>query len=314
MKTLGADLTKHVAVLKGGWLTGGRVKSLMSGSACAVALKKAGYQVSEIDVDRSIVSALAEVNPDVVFNALHGDVGRSGAIQGILETLRIPYTHSGILASSLALNKHQAKVMFKAVGIPVTDHVVAHRTEVAARHVMSPPYVVKPLAGESNLGAILIRSEGSPPPQEVLGEEWAEHDELMVERFVPGQSLTCAVMGDVALGVMEINSGAQFSLLTEKRPNGSAKHLLPAPVSPKIYEEVRRMSLKAHAALGCRSVTRVDFRLNDRNRGEGELVCLSVNTQPVLTVTSKVPEIVKASGHSFDELVNWIVGDASCDR
>ena len=198
-------MTKHVAVLKGGWSVEREV-SLSSGSECAAALRTAGYQVTEVDVDRDISSKLKELQPDVVFNALHGRVGEDGTIQGILEVLQIPYTHSGVLASALAMDKHQSKILFKAAGIPVTNHIVANRAEIARQHVMKPPYVIKPVAEGSSFGIFLVKEETSHPPQEILGSDWRGGEELMVERYIPGRQLTCAIMGDVALGVTEITT------------------------------------------------------------------------------------------------------------
>ena len=306
-------MVKHVAVLKGGWSVEREV-SLSSGRECAQALRNAGYEVTEIDVDRDIASRLKEVNPDVAFNGLHGRVGEDGTIQGILEVLQIPYTHSGVLASALAMDKHQAKIMFKAAGVPVTDHVVAPRGEIARQHVMKPPYVVKPIAEGSSFGIFLVKAETSHPPQEILGEDWRGGEDLMVERYVPGRELTCAVMGDVALGVTEITTDLVFYNYEAKYEKGGSTHTIPAPVSPKIYEKVQKMSLKAHVALGCRGVTRADFRFDDRAGDDGELVCLEINTQPGMTPTSLVPELAAYAGHSFEELVSWMVEDASCNR
>jgi len=306
-------MAKHVAVLMGGWSVEREV-SLSSGRECANALRNAGYEVTEVDVDRDIAATLKALNPDVAFNALHGRVGEDGTIQGILEVLQIPYSHSGVLASALAMDKHQAKIMFKASGIPVTDHIVANRAEVARQHVMKPPYVVKPIAEGSSFGIFLVKAETSHPPQEILGSDWLGGEELMVERYIPGRELTCAVMGDVALGVIEITTDLVFYNYEAKYQKGGSSHLIPAPVSPKIYEKVRKMSLKAHDVLGCRGVTRTDFRFNDQAGVDGELVCLEINTQPGMTPTSLVPELAAHAGHSFEELVSWMVEDASCNR
>lgn len=306
-------MTKHVAVLMGGW-SNEREVSLSSGRGCSQALRNAGYRVTEIDVARDVAAVLAELKPDVAFNALHGTFGESGMIQGLLELLEIPYTHSGVLASALAMDKHQAKIMFKAAGIPVTDHLVLPRQEVGRTHVMTPPYVVKPIADGSSFGVFIVKAGQEHPPQEILGEDWNGGEEIMVERYIPGRELTCAVMGDVALGVTEIVTDLAFYNYEAKYIKGGSRHLIPAPVSSKIYDKVQKMSLKAHAALGCRGVTRADFRFNDAAGVDGELVCLELNTQPGMTETSLVPEQARHAGHSFEELVSWMVEDASCNR
>jgi D-alanine-D-alanine ligase len=306
-------MTKHVAVLMGGW-SNERPVSLSSGRACAQALRNAGYAVTEVDVGRDIASLLQEMRPDVAFNALHGTFGESGMIQGVLELLDIPYTHSGVLASALAMDKHQAKIMFKAAGIPVTDHLIMHRAEVARAHAMPPPYVIKPIADGSSFGVFIVKPDMSHPPQEILREDWVGGEEIMVERYIPGRELTCAVMGGVALGVTEIVTDLAFYNYEAKYLAGGSRHIIPAPVSPKIYEKVQKMSLKAHEVLGCRGVTRSDFRYNDQAGPDGELVCLEINTQPGMTPTSLVPEQARYAGHSFEELVSWMVEDASCNR
>jgi len=235
-------------------------------------------------------------------------------IQGLLELLELPYTHSGVLASALAMDKHQAKIMFKAAGIPVTDHLIVPRQEVARTHVMAPPYVVKPIADGSSFGVSIVKAGQEHPPQEILREDWNGGEAVMVERYIPGRELTCAVMGDVALGVTEIVTDLSFYSYEAKYVKGGSNHLIPAPVSSKIYDKVQKMSLKAHAALGCRGVTRADFRFNDAAGVDGELVCLELNTQPGMTETSLVPEQARHAGHSFEELVSWMVEDASCNR
>ena len=296
-------MTKHVAVLMGGL-----------SNECAAALRRAGYTVTEIDVGFDIAERLRELKPDVAFNALHGRYGEDGTVQGVLEFLRIPYTHSGVLASALAMDKHQAKIMLKAAGIPVTDHVIASRAEIGRAHVMQPPYVVKPVADGSSVGILIVKADQSHPPQEILGADWKGGEDLMVERYIPGRELTCAVMGDVALGVTEIVTDLAFYNYEAKYAHGGSHHVVPAQIQPKIYDKVQKMALKAHAALGCRGVTRTDFRFNDRAGEDGELVCLEINTQPGMTETSLVPEQARFAGHSFPELVAWMVEDASCSR
>jgi D-alanine-D-alanine ligase len=219
-----------------------------------------------------------------------------------------------VLASALAMDKHQAKIMLKAAGVPVTDHVIANRAEVGRAHVMPAPYVVKPVADGSSFGILIVKADQSHPPQEILGTDWKGGEELMVERYIPGRELTCAVMGDVALGVTEIATDLAFYNYEAKYSAGGSQHTIPAQISPKIYDKVQKMSLKAHAALGCRGITRTDFRYNDAAGEDGELVCLEINTQPGMTPTSLAPEQALHAGHSFEELVAWMVEDASCNR
>jgi D-alanine-D-alanine ligase len=307
-------MSKHVAVLMGGW-DAERPVSLNSGGQCAAALETAGYRVTRVDVDRDIVDTLRRLKPDVCFNAMHGPFGEGGTLQGVLEMLRIPYTHSGVLASALAMNKEKAKLAFKGAGVPIADSIVAHRFDVAAQHVMKPPYVVKPIADGSSFGVIIVRDGRAHPPQEITRGDWRFGDLVMVERYIPGRELTCGVMGNVALGVIEIRPvGQEFYDYDSKYLPGGSEHILPAPLTPKIYQNVQMLALKAHQALGCRGVSRADFRFDDQGNGTGELICLEVNTQPGMTATSLVPEMAAHAGHSFAELVSWLVEDASCDR
>ena len=227
-------MTKHVAVLMGGW-SNERPVSLMSGAGCAAALRRAGYQVTEVDVDRNVANTLVELKPDVAFNALHGPFGESGMIQGVLELLQIPYTHSGVMASALAMNKHQAKIVMKAAGVPVTDHVIVQRAEAAKSHVIATPYVIKPIADGSSFGVHIIRAGANQPPQNILSEDWNGGEEVMVERYIPGRELTCAVMGDVALGVTEIVTDLEFYTYEAKYAKGGSVHVIPAQLKPKIY-------------------------------------------------------------------------------
>ncbi len=306
-------MTKHVAMLMGGW-SNERPVSLKSGAGCAAALRRAGYRVTEVDVGRDIYQVLSDLKPDVAFNGLHGPFGESGMIQGLLELMQIPYTHSGVLSSALAMDKHQAKIVFKAAGIPVTDHTLADRAEVARAHVMAPPYVVKPIADGSSFGVFIVKADQSHPPQELLREDWNGGETVMVERYIPGRELTCAVMGDVALGVTEIITDLAFYNYEAKYAKGGSRHVVPAQIPASVYDRVQKLSLKAHAALGCRGVTRSDFRWNEHAGPEGELVCLEINTQPGMTETSLVPEQALAAGHSFEELCSWMVEDAGLNR
>ena len=305
---------QRVAVLMGGW-SSERTVSLSSGNACADALERAGFQVTRVDVDRNIASVLADLRPDVAFNALHGPYGEDGTIQGVLETLEIPYSHSGVLASALAMDKQRAKAAFRASGVPVAESVVVHRSVAAEQHVMKPPYVVKPVREGSSVGVFIVSEDMRFPPQELHSSEWPYGEIVMVERYIAGRELTCAVMGDVALGVIEIVSeGHKFYDFDAKYAPGGSRHVLPAEISPKIYQDVQKLTLAAHQALGCRGISRADFRFDDRLHGTGELICLEVNTQPGMTATSLVPELADYAGHSFEDLVSWMVEDASCNR
>jgi D-alanine-D-alanine ligase len=306
---------EHVAVLLGGW-SAEREVSLNSGRQCADALEGEGYQVTRIDVGRDLPQRLLALKPDVCFNALHGKGGEDGTIQGILETLQIPYTHSGVLASALAMNKAKTKLHLADAGIPVADHRIVTRLEAAKAHVLPPPYVIKPVAEGSSVGVFIVREDHAHPPQQLTAAEWAFAEEVMVERYIGGRELTCAVMGDTALGVIEIlpAEGLSFYDYDAKYAPGGSRHVLPAEISPNIYSLVQKLSLKAHQALGCRGISRADFRFDDRPDGTGELICLEVNTQPGMTQTSLVPELASHSGLTFGDLVRWIVEDASCNR
>ena len=305
---------KHVAVLMGGW-SAERPVSLNSGRGCAAALESVGYRVSRIDVGRDIADVLARLKPDVAFNALHGRVGEDGTIQGVLELLRIPYTHSGVLASALAMEKDLAKTVMKAAGVPVAHGVTIDRHEAAKRHVLEPPYVLKPVNEGSSFGVVIVKEGRTHPPQEVGRPDWPYGDRLLAEKFVDGLELTCAVMGDRALGVIDIRPVSEsFYGYDAKYAKGGSIHILPAKIKPNIYHEVQRLSFVAHRALGCRGVSRADFRYDESKGESGELVCLEVNTQPGMTETSLVPEMAAHAGISFGELVSWMVEDASCDR
>ena len=305
---------KHVAVLMGGW-SAERPVSINSGRGCADALEARGYRVSRIDVARDIAEVLAKLRPDVAFNALHGRVGEDGTIQGVLEVLRIPYTHSGVLASALAMQKDLAKTVLSAAGIPVAHGVTVDRRDAALRHVLTPPYVLKPVAEGSSFGVVIVKRDRRHPPQEVGREDWPYGDRLLAERFVAGKELTCAVIGDCPTDIIEVQPVSEaFYGYDAKYSKGGSIHIIPAKVKPKIYHEVQELSLRAHRALGCRGVSRSDFRWDDSVGEDGELVCLEVNTQPGMTETSLVPDMAAHAGMSFGELVEWMVEDASCDR
>jgi D-alanine-D-alanine ligase len=306
-------MNRHVAVLMGGW-SAERDVSLRSGRACADAAERAGYRVSRVDVGRDIAAVLKTLKPDVALNVLHGRPGEDGTLQGMLEILGIPYSHSGVLASALAMQKDMAKLVMQAAGVPVPEGRVVSRLEAAGGHPMPRPYVVKPVAEGSSVGVFIVTEEHAHPPQELTRDDWAFGEQVLVERYIPGKELTCAVLGDRALDVIEIVAATRFYDFEAKYAPGGSKHLLPAPISPFVYQEVRRLALKAHHALGCRGVTRADFRYDDGSSGTEGLVCLEVNTQPGMTETSLVPELASHAGLSFEELVRWMVEDASLNR
>ncbi|PZF75994.1 D-alanine--D-alanine ligase [Aestuariivirga litoralis] len=301
-----------VAVLLGGW-SAEREVSLSSGKACTAALERAGFKVVPIDVKReTIVADLQRVKPDVAFNALHGKWGEDGCCAAILETLQIPYTHSGVLASSLAMHKEKSKIVFRAAGVPVAESMLVPLEDVATSHPMKPPYVVKPVAEGSSVGVHIVHAGANTPVTAVLAERAIFGSHAMVERFVPGRELTCAVIGDKALGVIDIVSkGSGWYDYEAKYAPGGSQHILPAQIPADVYRKCQDYALAAHNALGCRGVSRTDFRYDDKT---GDLIVLEVNTQPGMTGTSLVPELAAHAGQSYEELVTWMVNDASVDR
>jgi len=303
---------KHVAVLMGGW-SAEREISLRSGNACADALERQGFRVSRIDVGRDVAMVLAATAPDVVLNVLHGRPGEDGTIQGILEVMQIPYSHSGVLASALAMEKDHAKTALSAAGVPVPHGCVVSRFVAAKAHALERPYVIKPIAEGSSVGVFIVTKEHAHPPQELTREDWSFGENVLCETYIPGLELTCAVMGDRALDVIEIVPTVSFYDFEAKYAPGGSKHLLPAPLKPNVYQEVRSLALQAHQALGCRGVSRADFRYDER-AGTAGLYCLEVNTQPGMTETSLVPELAAYAGITFEELVRWMVEDASLNR
>jgi len=304
-------MPKHIAVLMGGW-SAEREISLRSGKACAEALKRLGYRVTSIDVGRDVAAALTAASPDAALNVLHGRPGEDGTLQGVLEILGIPYSHSGVLASAIAMHKGYAKAIFRAAGIPVAEDVVASRFDAAQRHLMPPPYVIKPMSEGSSVGVFVVTEEHHHPPQELYRDDWAFGEQVLIERYIPGKELTCAVIGDRPFDVIDIVPATRFYDYEAKYAAGGSRHVLPAQILPNVYQEVRRLALAAHNALGCRGVSRADFRYDDR--GTGKLVCLEINTQPGMTETSLVPELAAYAGITFDELVQWMVEDASTNR
>ena len=303
---------RKVAVLLGA-RSAEREVSLVSGRACAEALRGEGFDVSEIDAKGELARDLAEAAPDAVFNALHGRWGEDGSVQGLLELLRIPYTHSGVLASALAMHKERAKDVFRAAGLPVAKSTVVARREASVRHAMEPPYVVKPVNEGSSVGVFIIRKGDNRPPGELGSESWSLGENVMVEEFIPGRELTAAVMGERALGVTEIVPRTAFYDYEAKYAPGGSNHVLPAQIPERIAKQVMEFAVRAHNALGCRGVSRADFRFDD-NENRERLILLEVNTQPGMTPTSLVPEQADHIGMSFGALVRWIVEDASCDR
>jgi len=305
---------KHVAVLMGGWSSERQV-SLWSGTACADALERTGrYKVSRVDVDREIAAALRALKPDCALNVLHGRPGEDGTIQGMLEILGIPYSHSGVMASSVAIRKDISKAILKTAGIPVPGGGLVNRMDAAKKHLLSPPYVIKPVAEGSSVGVFIVREDQAHPPQELTRDDWTYGDEVLIEPYIAGKELTCAVLGDKALGVIEIVAATKFYDFEAKYAPGGSKHLLPAPVSAEVYEACQRIALDAHKALSCRGVSRADFRYDDSKPGLAGLACLEVNTQPGMAATSLVPELAAHAGMPFEELVSWMVEDASLSR
>jgi D-alanine-D-alanine ligase len=302
-------MKKRVAVLMGGW-SAEREVSLVSGRECTAALKQAGYGVTEIDVGRDIAEVLARVRPDVCFNALHGRVGEDGCIQGLLEIMAIPYTHSGVLASALAMDKPAAKRQFASAGLICSEGKVVERDDVLRGHPMPPPYVVKPINEGSSVGVTIVTNGGVP---RFHNEGWHYGSKVLVERFIPGRELTCGVMGDRPLAVTEIRPREGFYDYAAKYTEGKAEHLVPAPLPQDIYDDVMRMALLAHQTLGCRGVSRADFRYDDTKGSPGKVYLLEVNTQPGMTPLSLVPEQAAHLGIKFPELVSWMVEHAACD-
>ncbi|MBX7248031.1 MAG: D-alanine--D-alanine ligase [Caulobacteraceae bacterium] len=305
---------KHVAVLLGG-LSSEREVSLVSGESCAEALERLGARVTRIDAGRDLAARLSEVRPDVAFNALHGAWGEDGCVQGVLETLAIPYTHSGVLASALAMDKAKSKSVMAAAGVAVPGGGLFNRFEVARGHVIEPPYVVKPNAEGSSVGVFIVREGANAPPRELARESWTFGEEVMVEPYVAGKELAVAVLhekeGPRALAVTEIIAATGFYDYDAKYGEGGSRHEVPAKIPASVAKEAMRLAERAHAALGCRGLTRSDFRYDDI---KDVLVLLEVNTQPGMTPTSLAPEQAGHVGIGFDDLVRWIVEDASCPR
>jgi D-alanine-D-alanine ligase len=305
-------MTKNVGVLMGGW-SAEREVSLVSGRECGKALEQAGYRVTLIDVERDPIKLIAALTPrpDAVFNALHGRGGEDGCIQGVLEMLRLPYTHSGVLASALAMDKPQAKHVFTAAGIPCPEgRVITRSAFLESGSPIEKPYVIKPPNEGSSVGVRVVKNGNAPNFTE---DNWPYGEEVLVERYIPGREITVAVMGDRPLGVTEIRPIEGFYDYRAKYTEGRALHLCPAPLPEPVYGEAMRLALQAHQALGCRGVSRADLRYDDTHGEPGRLYMLEVNTQPGMTPLSLVPEIARHCGISFPELVSWMVENARCD-
>ena len=296
-----------VAVLMGGF-SAEREVSLSSGKECAAALRGEGFTVIEVDAGPDLAERLADLKPDVVFNALHGRWGEDGCVQGILEWMKIPYTHSGVLASALAMDKQRSKDAFRAAGIPVVDSVIRSRDEIMAAHVMEPPYVVKPNNEGSSVGVYIVQEAANGPP--ALSEDMPGM--LMVETYAPGREMTTTVMGDRALTVTDILTDGWYDYHAKYAAGGS-RHEVPANIPQEIFDACMDLALRAHRALGCRGVSRTDFRW-DEARGLEGLIVLEVNTQPGMTPTSLSPEQGVHCGISFGQMCRWMVEDASCGR
>lgn len=304
-------MSKHVAVLMGGW-SSEREISLITGAGVSDALKERGFRVSPIDVGRDVAQTLAQLQPDVAFNALHGPFGEDGTIQGLLEILGIPYTHSGVMASANAMHKPTAKRLFEDAGIPLAEGRVLTRAQIMAGDIMPKPYVIKPLNEGSSVGVrIVLESDNFTPADDM---HWTYGPEVLVERYIPGREIHVAVMNDKALGAVEIRPKGRFYDYEAKYTEGRADHLMPAPIHPEAYKQALHLALLAHKTLGCRGVSRSDLRYDDTKGEPGQLYMLEINTQPGMTPLSLVPEIAAHYGVSYGELVEWMVEDASCGR
>ena len=298
---------KTVAVLMGG-PGAERAVSLSTGQECATALRQAGYSVVEIDAGPDLVNELTLADPDVVFNALHGRWGEDGCVQGVLEWIELPYTHSGVLCSALAMDKEKTKDVFRGVGLPVVDSLLMAREDLVGAHPMPLPYVIKPNNEGSSVGVYLVDLGAEAPPE--LSADMP--DMVMVEAFAPGRELTTTVVGDRALTVTDILTNTWYDY-DAKYAEGGSKHVVPAELPEDIFQACLEYALKAHAVLGCRGISRTDFRW-DETRGLAGLILLETNTQPGMTPTSLSPEQATAVGIPFPELCRFLVEDASCNR
>jgi len=304
-------MNAHVAVIMGG-SSAEREVSLITGRAVEKALVSIGYKVTAIDANESLIKTLINCRPDIAFNALHGKTGEDGCLQGLLEILRIPYTHSGVLASAIAMNKPVAKKLFKEAGLQCPEGKVIHVDDVVGGGVFKPPYVIKPLSEGSSVGVCIIDNETSE--SRFSFKKWRHGPKVLVEEFIPGREIQVAIMGQKALGAIEIRPKGSFYDYETKYTEGKAQHFMPAPIHPESYRDALDIALRAHQTLDCRGVSRADLRYNDTKGEPGKLYLLEVNTQPGLTPLSLVPEIAADSGIAFSELVSWMVENASCDN
>ena len=304
---MSSGAANSIVVLMGG-PSAEREVSLSSGEECAKALRGEGFHVAELDAGPDLAERLQALRPDVVFNALHGRWGEDGCVQGILEWLKIPYTHSGVLASALAMNKQRSKQVFIQAGLPVVESMICTRDQVTSGHMMMPPYVVKPYNEGSSVGIYHVHEMSNSPP--MLDDTMP--DEVMVEAYVPGRDLTTTVMGDRALTVTDIITEGWYDYDAKYKPGGS-RHDLPADVPKPIYDMCKDYALRAHQALGCRGISRTDFRWNESLGLQG-LYLLETNTQPGMTPTSLAPEQAQFAGMDFGAFCRWLVEDASCNR
>ena len=302
----------RVAVLMGG-RSAEREVSLSSGRGVMKALQEEGFDPVMVDPGDNPGQQLYDAKPDAVFNALHGRFGEDGTVQGLLELMRLPYTHSGVLASALAMHKERTKDIYRAAGLPVVRSFVVDRKQAAAKHLMEPPYVVKPVNEGSSVGVFIIRKGDNRPPAALGADDWNLSSEMMVEEYVPGRELTVSVMGDRPLCVTEITTDLEFYDYEAKYAPGGSRHVLPAQIPASVTEEALALALKAHQALGCRGLTRTDFRYDDTG-AKHRLILIETNTQPGMTPTSLSPEQAAHLGISYAKLCRWMVEDASCDR
>jgi D-alanine-D-alanine ligase len=302
-------MSKHVAVLMGGW-SAEREVSLSTGAECATALRQAGYRVTEVDVGRDVPLVLAKLKPDVCFNGLHGPIGEDGNIQGMLNVMGIPYTHSGLQASALAMDKPASLNIFMRAEIKCPTGAVISREDALSNTPMEPPYVIKPTDQGSSVGVHIVHPGDNYRP---FVEEWSFGERVLVERFIPGRELTVAVLDGEPFCVTEITSDRGFYDYDAKYAEGGSRHLLPAPLPATITQQALDTAAQAHVLLGCRGVTRSDFRYDDTEQDPGDLYLLELNTQPGMTPTSLVPEQAAHCGMGFPELVSRLVEDARCD-
>jgi D-alanine-D-alanine ligase len=302
----------HVAVLMGGW-SAEREVSLSSGRECVKALESEGYRVTAVDAGRDLAETLTRLRPDVCFNALHGRWGEDGCVQGLLEILGLPYTHSGVMASAIAMNKEQTKKIVARAGVPVAEARAVTIAAALADHVLPPPYVAKPIAEGSSVGVVIVDRGQNRPPQKIASIPVTRDGHIMIERFIPGRELTCATIAGKASAIIDIVSAShlEFYDYEAKYAPGGSKHILPADIPASVSRAIETHTLSAHAALGCRGVSRCDFRWDEE---KNELIFLEINTQPGMTPTSLVPELAEHAGIGFGKLVSMLVEDASLDR